>query len=1530
MDRATAQGTAAPQTAAQVASAIQEQLNNPLVKYINQIDRTVRSKNLFTAVLTAQDLNRLPIGIIDPSGTVVICIDSAKFGPGGATFNAYAAITIPGQKTKVCLRATGIGFGPNGLSNSGPGIELKLVSTHVLSKPKFDLVLPGNGNNNVLFDCNGFKEANFEGYALFKDYLFVPDPVEAPGATNVKAALKIEHITNLNNMVASLNITPFKIRGKEDYAFKVTDAAYDMSDSYNPTGFTLPQEYMAEYGENVNLWRGFYLKNVQVRLPFKKSGNYAKVGVNSMMIDDHGFTGRIYGSNLIGIDEGNVEGWAFSLDTLNIDLLRSRLKYGEATGGMRIPFLGGDSLGYRLAVQEWDGEWDYLLNITLREDAVHPCPLGNAKVKLKAGSYVELHKPVGEKFLASAYLNGTIMKDNGPARFNWMTFENVRLSTRAPYLHSGVFSLDGLDLESPKVGGFKVSLNSVGFGLYNGQAVLKFGMGLGFSDEADHGFGVTGGFRLLANVEKGPGPDAKQTWTFAGVKVDSIGINVETGAFDLNGLIQFFENDGIYGNGFRGALTMKILKGSLGLTVSAGAYFGNRDGLKYWQVSAYASAESWGVPIVPGVLYMNGFMGGVAYHMRKPDRFMVTPNMMDSTTYAPISSVEDWARQTYVPDAGSGLSVMIGTSVYAIQKKLISASVALEIGFNTSGGLNFVQFNGYATIFKDITTISPATVVKGQYGSEAAFTATVSILYDRPNRTFHANVSAYMDLVVLKGAGPGNRLGELVIHADPSQWYVYVGRPSSPVGAKLQLAGMDFATVETYFMFGKLLDPFPAPPTEVTSVINYTPMDMTNQLRNGSGVALGARFRAGAGFDWGWLYAGIWVGAGGDIMFSNSGNATCDGQAVGFGGWWARGQVYAWLQGGVGVRVKVFGRKKEFKIVELAAAVLLEAKVPKPSWFRGHVGVRWSLLGGLIKGSISMSVKLGRECTYMTGTGIANEAPVARDLIARVLTGVTPADGQGNVGLYSTPAIAASIPLETMFSQLDELGNEQKYKMQVSALKLYKGTEEVPGHMVIGMDKKTAYFAPDRRLLPDATYRVRAELSCRKMLANTYWTEATDGEGNPAREDTTFTFKTAPPSDILTMADLEYAYPLADMKNFYRDEYANGGGYMQVRNGVDFARVFYPGTPGSGVTYDYKIKIKSVTPGDTYQPNYQPITRSGTGGLRINFNLPGIENGKVYRFAIVRIADDGGTGSNGMAGAAGSGQTVNGQGFTGADSTVAFSDTTVGNVFSGEVSLKETEVLGYYFRASKYNTFAAKINSMSAVAEGQQDLAEGNVVVIAGRNNVEGELFDEFEIADPYTGQATYDEESRPLVGRQLGGPVPIGESGDDKLIRITAENDNLWLEQDIYPLIYPRDIASTLGESYYRDMVAASGVVNYSGIAPLKKVSVENSPKLALPLDNDPYGRLSATGQPGAGKLLIKYNLPYYANKDFTALYIRAMGLWATAPLADKTVTFSRMVATGGIFPQIKPGSYNIKFSYYIPGIDQPTTVKVLPVVYQ
>jgi hypothetical protein len=1497
---------------------------NPTIQYVNKLDKTVRSKNLIVGTLTVQQLNKLPIGIMSRDGKAMICIDSAKFGPNGATFNAYAAIQLPNWKRKLCFRALNVSFGPNGISMNNA--TLVLVSNHVLSKKNYDVLVPGNGNNNIQFDCNGFKELNLEGQCIFKPGKIYPDVVEAPGATKVTATLRFEHVVNLNNLLASISITPFKIRGFDDFAFKVTDATADFSDYNNPAGFTFPTVYQNEYGQDINLWRGFFLRNITIRTPFNKTNGGAKISATNMLIDEHGISGLFAATNLVDINESNSSKWVFSVDTLQAELLRSRLMAASISGGMRVPFLGDDSIGYRGYMSQWNDELEYGLKITLRENAEFGSKMGEGlKVKLRTGSFVELTKD-SLGFQAAALLHGSISSNNGAAKFQGITFENVGLSTNSPYIHSGIFSLVGAGGTTPDLGGFKLSISNIGFGIYDHKAALAFKAGINFGDTSDRSFGADASFRLFANIVDQPAPSRKQTWEFGGIRVDTLHIHADAGSFEIDGQAVFFQNDLSYGNGFKGTVSLRLLKNSLNLQAAAGCYFGKKDNLKYWQVSAYVSADDWGVPIVPGVIYMNGFMGGVSYHMKKPNRFMITPNMMDTVNYQPISDPAKWVRDTYVPDANSGIGIMIGTSLYAVKAKLLSASVALEIGLNENWGLNYIQFNGYATIFKDMRAIQPVKIVKNEYQSEAAFTATVSILYDRPNKTFHANVSAYLDLIVLRGAGPQNLLGELVIHADPVNWYIYVGRPSSPVGAKFALGNLDMATLQTYFMVGTVMEPFPAPPSQITSVINYTPPVSAAQLRTGGGVAFGARFSAGAGIDFGWLYAGIWFGAGGDIMLSTTGNATCDGQAAGFNGWWARGQVYAWLQGGVGIRVRVFKKLRDFKILELSAAVLLEAKVPKPSWFRGHVGVRWSLLGGLIKGNISMSVKIGKECSVMTNTDIAPEQQaIGNDMIAKVMSGVYPNKAQTGVDIYATPTVLTNIPIDSVFSQLDDLGEERNYKITMNTFRVSNGAEDIAGTLVYNQNKKQCFFLPTKKLLPDMTYQIGISLGYRKQLNGGYWTVATDADGNAAHEDTVFTFKTGPPSDVLSFADLSYSYPFNEMKNFYKGEYAPGGGYIQTGSHVNFDNVFYPGTPGSGISYTYKFRLQSVSPGDSYATNYQPINRTGN---RFTFGLPNIQNNKVYRLSIVRIANEGSSnsGNGGVESNVDNGQVIHSVGY-GADSSMAFNDTTVNNVLTGPVSRKETEVLGYNFRVSKYNTFSEKMNSLMAVAENQQDLAEGNVVIVATKNNMQGELFDEFEMDDPYTNPVSYgDEDMIAINNQQLGG----GSSGR-RLVRIVADSVNDWLQQDIYPIVYPNSTGATGGESHYRNIASGGGSGSYTGIPPLSKVTVEHSPKPLIPNAADAYERLmTPVSQPGATKMMLKYNLPYFANKDYQVMYIRALADWITAPLADKTVHFSQMVQSGGVFPQIRTGSYMIHFTYYLPGTNTPSSEKQLPVIYQ
>jgi hypothetical protein len=1505
---------------AQNNAAYQAQYTNPAIQRILRLDKTVRDKGAIVGTLTAQDLTRLPIGIMDPSGKVVICVDSAKFTPIGATFNAYVALQLPGMKEKMCFRAVNIPMGPSGITSSNAP-ALTLVSTHVLQMgDKVDLVIPGTGGNNIQWDCNGFKEVNIEGKFVFKDGVFQVDKVEAPNDSSVTATVQFQHITNINNMMANVSITPFKIRGMEDFAFKVTDATVDMSDHNNPNNFQFPAVYQNEFGANINLWRGFFLRNITVRLPFNKNNGYASVSASNMLIDQNGVSGLFAGNNLIDITQGNANGWPISVDTLRIELLRNKLTGGAIVGGMKIPFLGNDSLGYIASVSQWNDETQYLFQLSLREDKVFNTPLGTS-VTLRSGSYVQIEK-YGDTLEPTAFLQGKMgTSDTATAKFKGLKFENISLSTHAPYVHSGTFSLTD-SLTSPSLAGFNVCLSNVGFSVASGRASLSFNAALNFMGQQDQGFGVQGGFTFKARFENETTPVKNLKWVYDGMVLNNVALNVNTGSFKLSGLLEIYRNDATYGNGFRGAIAMKILEGKMDLQATAQAYFGNKNGMKYFQVSAYLSSNNFSVPVVPSVIYLNGFMGGISWHMRKQNAAMFTlPVMLDSTTKQPMTDASSWAKQQYIPDANSGLGIMVGVNFKGPDAKLISGSVALEVGLNANWGLNFVELKGLVSMFKDMSTIAPQKVVAKDISSDAIFRGEICMLYDVPNKTFHANIAAYLNVKdKIVGAGPNHKVGELVIHAAPGSWYIYVGRPSSPLGIKLT----ELATLQAYFMVGSTLDKFPTPPNEVLQNIAYTPMINATQLNEGGGVAFGARFNSSFGFGMeadskSWVYGGFSVGAGADVMLSTSGNYTCEGEAVGFDGWWARGQAYVYIQGAVGIRVKVFKKVRKFDIASLSAGLLLEAKIPKPSWFRGFGYFQFNVLGGLVKGKASFKVQLGKECQVVSNP---NDD---REIETKIVSGNYPTNGQTNVELYGLQAITTNIPVNSGFQQMDEDGTPRDFACIVESFKLYKNTEEIPSQIIFEDGKKRTLLKPRYNLEPGTTYKVAARFAYKKMLNNaSVWTTVQNPDGSLAEETVNYTFVTGPPSSVIRMHNIEYAYPFSDMQNFYKNQYADGG-YIKVDPSVNFTEVFNPGTETNGVpAYEYKVKIKGVSPGST-QNFLMPFTVQNQSRT-LKFGIPtDLTSDKVYKLSLVRIANA--TANNNQVDSA----IINNQNNnTDSSKQSYYSDTTINNVLNGPIVQKETEMFSYHFRVSKYNTFGEKVQSMSTTYENVQDIAVGNVLMIGSKKNNSGEIFDDFELKPLSTVPLTID-----------GEPIVVSGSSNYAsnfpLIKVRADSSNSWFLNDIMPTTYPNYVA---GESAtYIDTVTsiASGLANflppggctningsYTGIKPLDKVTIENI--FTNYPHNDAYERLRQAGSANTSnvKLIIKYNVPYFASLDYREMYYAGLCIWARTITSLRTPAYTTMVSSGGVFPQIKTGTYKINLTYTLPGNIQTSNAKM------
>ncbi len=226
-------------------------------------------------------------------------------------------------------------------------------------------------------------------------------------------------------------------------------------------------------------------------------------------------------------------------------------------------------------------------------------------------------------------------------------------------------------------------------------------------------------------------------------------------------------------------------------------------------------------------------------------------------------------------------------------------------------------------------------------------------------------------------------------------WHAYFGDPyaGTPGSVTFDLMGAITGnassndglnvTATTYFMIGQGIPTYlPDVPQEITDIIGRAssgtedgegsfdgPAIDANAERTGSttsGMAFGAGVSLGLGIDK-VIYANLNVMLGFDLLLIDTEGMSCNANGntyspPGIEGWYGMGQVYAGLEGGLGVRGKILGKEIDVKFLELGAAMMLTMGGPNPFWFDGKAGVYYSVLGGLIKGNANIEVSAGEAC----------------------------------------------------------------------------------------------------------------------------------------------------------------------------------------------------------------------------------------------------------------------------------------------------------------------------------------------------------------------------------------------------------------------------------------------------------------------------------------------------------------------------------------------------------------------------------------
>jgi len=309
----------------------------------------------------------------------------------------------------------------------------------------------------------------------------------------------------------------------------------------------------------------------------------------------------------------------------------------------------------------------------------------------------------------------------------------------------------------------------------------------------------------------------------------------------------------------------------------------------------------------------------------------------------------------FIPDETKGLEFRAGVAIQnKLREEAFNGEAMFAIAFNPNGGFASIAFSGtaYMLVARAQRTSTSAQKVYG----------TIAVSYDNNAKVFDAQVDAIMYVPNLL---QGNI--NLKIHVDQNDWYFWLNRPTNR--ANLTLVGM--FNVNAYFMIGTQIDPLPPPPIYVTNMVgsgSFVNIDQT-ALTSGNGFLTGMQFNSSIYKqmnlvnNW-YGYASAGFGGGFDVMLMKvSPTAHCQGSTdpIGINRWYLIGQVYGYVNGGLGVKKIVDGEvRQEFNLISISTAFLLQGRLPRPTFVYGALALRFEFLTFDI--NVSADVAFGNDC----------------------------------------------------------------------------------------------------------------------------------------------------------------------------------------------------------------------------------------------------------------------------------------------------------------------------------------------------------------------------------------------------------------------------------------------------------------------------------------------------------------------------------------------------------------------------------------
>lgn len=1150
------------------------------------------------------------------------------FEPTEAYINAVLNTQIPqvfGNQFML-LSAKGVAIHPNGYG-SNASLKLSLAETQTLDivKDKMQLQLIGGADKTFAsFDCTGFKNISIAGAVVLPRSVALPydasNKLIEDENIKVKVPFSISAATSLESLVFSgLAFShAFAVPQARDFIFKAQDAAFDLSSSQKINDISAADNAIG------NDWIGLYMKSLSLTLPegFKKNGGRVTVGVENMFVNKMGIKGsfNVQGAPLV---TGAIAGWTMTLTKVFLNIDKNALTGGGMDGTVSLPIGDKATVGFKGIVSKGDETGAKVALTVITKDELD-ANLFLAKIKLEPNSQITLSKE-GNTYSAAALLNGEIgidfAKNTGGGNVGKFSLPSIafqELSIKGKE-NAAVpdFDMKFIALQNPggiqaKIANFELNLNDLQFKKPDAtHAGLSLSLGLSlFGGEGDtkSGAGANTTFTIWAK-------HTGKTFVYEKASLDAIAINADLGVAKLAGAINLYKEDPKFGNGFRGAVSATL--NGLGVKVDVGLQFGrtlkNAGDYKYWYFDAMADFGKVGINIPGTAASIYGFGGGAYCNMtRNAPQQPITPGnykQVKNETAAPTTS--GVIMEPKKGSAGFRAAVLFGITG---SREAFNGDVTFSMELDAvTQSVTLVELDGNAYLMQDPTNIAKRSPNK------AFLYCHANIKYDKKVNTLSGNFAATLNIVnIVEGGGdisfkfttPKKDInGDIIPGQSGLKWYIKVGqwtpnkdpfddsaRLHAEVGFDAKVLKVEIK-LQGYFMVGNdLPSGLPPLPDKIYAVTASLGAPLKTGLPAAVSSAQGLAFAFGAGIKVGAQYNGIIfdavgeAAAGFDVLLSDL-NATCEGKPMGFEGWYAQGQAYAYID----VSIKALSKE----IIGLSAGAVLQIKLPNPTWVRGDVFFKLNI--GKINADFTYVIEKGKVCESM-------KADMNPFEFTKLIKNITAGPNEKTVNplnpdLKATFTYADNGTPIKVFNAYTEDYNV--YYAQNELFLTDNNKKIIDKVSITGMGNsphKTFKIIPKFTLNPKTDYYVYAKSSIYNELKEELYYKFTTGEA---------------PSKF-SMNDLYDSYPLPGQRYFMKQK-AGGEkvyGYLALKQ--DLAYLFNSGQGVYVLIMDAKDQLVNAQQVKAYTKN-----SNGASSSSIPFEIPAtLKNSTVYQIKVLAPDDN--------------------------------------------------------------------------------------------------------------------------------------------------------------------------------------------------------------------------------------------------------------------------------------------------------------------